>query len=163
MKWPARSWSPNPLSAQSERAIGGRSSRRSPPCTGLRAGELREWRDRLRGRDGKRRRDLYLDLQQRRALLGVAAGAIRTLIEGVVLTGARAGELVNATVSQFDPRTASMTFRGKTGERTVPLSPAAAVLFKRLAGARGSQARLFVRDDGRPRAQCRHLPVYAAA
>ncbi|HEX4051115.1 MAG TPA: tyrosine-type recombinase/integrase [Steroidobacteraceae bacterium] len=99
---------------------------------------------------GKQRRDLYLDLEQRRALLGIATGAVRDLMEGVALTGARAGELVGACVSQFDARTQAMTFRGKTGERTVPLSPAAVVLFERLAGGRASQARLFVRDDGRP-------------
>jgi integrase len=161
----------------------------------LRAPELREWRDRLRGRGGKplaaaaanrtltalkaalnfaiyegyaaaeltselrrvrplpggkRRRDLYLDLEQRRALLRVATGAVRDLIEAVALTGARAGELVSACVSQFDARTQVMTFRGKTGERTVPLSPAAVALFERLAGARAPQARLLVRDDGRP-------------
>ena len=160
----------------------------------LRAPELREWRDRLRGYDGeslapaaanrtltalkaalnfavyegyapdnltgelrrvrplpggRRRRDLYLDLHQRRALLRVATGSVRDLIEAVVLTGARAGELIYATVSQFDPRTRAMTFRGKTGERTVPLSPAAVTLFKRLAGNRAPQARLFVRDDGK--------------
>jgi integrase len=104
---------------------------------------------------GKRRRDLYLDLKQRRALLDKTTGAVRALIEAATLTGARAGELVNATVSQFDARTQSMTFRtGKQrrgdhdGSRTVPLSPAAVGLFKRLAGDRAPDARLLVRDDG---------------
>jgi len=161
----------------------------------LRAPQLREWRDQLRGYDGKslapaaanrtltalkaalnfavyegiapdnlagelrrvrplpggrQRRELYLDLHQRRALLRAANGSVRDLLEAVALTGARAGELVCATVSQFDPRTRAMTFRGKTGERTVPLSPAAVALFKRLAANRASEARLFVRDDGTP-------------
>jgi len=53
-------------------------------------------------------------------------------------------------VFQFDARTQTMTFSGKTGSRRVPLSPAAVALFRRLAGARASEARLFVRDDGTP-------------
>jgi integrase len=111
------------------------------------SGELRRVRP-LPG--GKGRRDLYLDLGQRRALLHAAIGAVRDLIEGAALTGARAGELINATVSQFDARTQTMAFSGKTGDRRVPLSPAAVVLFKRLAVARTSESRLFVRDDGMP-------------
>jgi uncharacterized protein DUF4143 len=59
---------------------------------------------------GKRRRDLFLDRRQRGKLLSVTKGALRDLIEGTALTGARAGELVKATVSQFDARTKSMTF-----------------------------------------------------
>jgi integrase len=99
---------------------------------------------------GNKRRDLFLDLKQRRALLKTAKGAIRILIEGVALTGARAGELVNATTSQFDSRTKSMTFIGKTGSRTVPLSPSAVSLFKQLANDKAPTDRLFVRDDGKP-------------
>lgn len=83
-------------------------------------------------------------------MLHAAIGAVRDLIEGAALTGARAGELINATVSQFDARTQTMVFSGKTGDRRVPLSPAAVALFKRLAGARSSESRLFVRDDGMP-------------
>lgn len=99
---------------------------------------------------GKKRRDLYLDRKQRRALLKAAKGAMRDLIEGAALTGARAGELVNATVSQFDARTKSMTFTGKTGSRTVPLSPAAAKLLAGLADGKAPADRLFLRDDGQP-------------
>ena len=67
-----------------------------------------------------------------------------------MVTGARAGELVNATRSQFDARTGSMTFTGKTGARTVPLSPAAVALFKRLAKRKKPTALLLVRDDKKP-------------
>lgn len=100
----------------------------------------------------KRRRDLYLDIKQRRALLKAAKGAVRDLIEAVILTGARAGELTQATVGQFDARTKSMTFTsGKGNEgprsRTVPLSPAAVKLFSRLAKDKARGDRLFLRDD----------------
>ena len=102
---------------------------------------------------GKRRRDLFLDRKQRGKLLSVTKGALRDLIEGAALTGARAGELAKATVSQFDTRTKSMTFisgKGNDGprSRTVPLSPSAFTLFKRLAAGKAATDRLFTRDDG---------------
>jgi len=105
------------------------------------------------------RRDLYLDLDQRRALLKAADGAVRDLIEAAMYTGARAGELTSALKKQFDQRTGSLTLRGgteggksgrgKTGERKVPLSPAAITLFERLAKSKLPTARLLVRDDGK--------------
>jgi integrase len=97
-----------------------------------------------------KRRDLYLDIKQRRALLKGASGALRDLIKAAAVTGARAGELVKAKRSQFDDRTKSMTFTGKTGSRTVPLSPAALTLFKRLAKGKEPGDLLLVRDDGLP-------------
>ncbi|MCC8361611.1 tyrosine-type recombinase/integrase [Lysobacter sp. A6] len=96
------------------------------------------------------RRDLFLDLAQRRALLASSNGGVRDLIEAVMLTGARAGELTAAKCSQFDARTSSMTFDGKTGKRSVPLSPPAVALFARLARDKSAADNLFVRDDGKP-------------
>ncbi|MGH8235570.1 MAG: tyrosine-type recombinase/integrase [Steroidobacteraceae bacterium] len=104
---------------------------------------------------GKKRRDLYLDLKQRRALLKTTKGALRDLLEGVALTGARAGELTNAVVSQFDARTQFMTFitnKGNDGprSRTVPVSPAAVKLFTRLTEGKTRTDRILQRDDGQP-------------
>jgi integrase len=109
-----------------------------------------EWESIKPFKDASQRRTLYLDLKQRRALLAAADGAFRDLLEAAMVTGARAGELVNATRSQFDGRTGSMTFKGKTGARTVPLSPAALALFKRLAKGKLPKALLLVRPDGNP-------------
>ncbi len=114
------------------------------------ASAAQEWRDVKPMKGAGNRRGLYLDLTQRRALLKAATGAVRDLIEAAMLTGARAGELVSATRKQFDARTSSMTFSGKTGTRTVPLSPAAVALFKRLAQSKLPTARLLTRDDGEP-------------
>jgi integrase len=84
-----------------------------------------------------KRRDLFLYLKQRRALLAAAGeGALRDLLEAALLTRARAVEFVNAIRAQFDARTGSMTFIGKTGTRTVPLGPPAVTLFKRLEQVR---------------------------
>lgn len=108
-----------------------------------------EWRL-VKPYEANNRRDLFLDLAQRRALLENAMGGARDLIEAVMLTGARAGELTKATRRQFDHRTGSMTFSGKTGPRTVPLSPDAVALLSRLAKSKLPNAHLFTRDDGRP-------------
>lgn len=110
----------------------------------------REWRDVAPLKVINPRRTLYLDLGQRRALLAECRGALRNMVEAVMLTGARAGELTGAARSQFDARTGSMTFDGKTGGRTVPLSPAALSLFNRLAKSRLPTAPLLTRNDGKP-------------
>jgi hypothetical protein len=99
------------------------------------AAASQEWRDVKPYKGAGKRRDLYLDLAQRRDLLKASHGTIRDLIEAAMLTGAGAGELVNATRRQFDERTSSMTFTGKTGTLTVPLSPTAVALFRGLAKA----------------------------
>lgn len=109
-----------------------------------------EWREVKPLDEGDNRRRLFLDLKQRRALLAQCGGGLRSLVEGAMLTGCRAGELTSALRGQFDESTGSMTFRGKTGSRTVPLSPAAFALFKRLAKSKLPTAPLFARDDGKP-------------
>ena len=113
------------------------------------ASQSQEWAE-VKPLKVTRKPRVYLDLQQRRALLAAATGAIRDLIEGALTTGARPGELVRAHRRQYDGRTQSMTFIGKTGERTVPLGPSAVTLFDRLAKSKLPAALLFVRDDGKP-------------
>jgi integrase len=95
------------------------------------------------------RREIYLDVPQRRALLAAATGGVRDLIEAALLTGARPGELASALRSAFDSRTKMLTLRGKTGTRTIPLSPAAVTLFERLSKSKLPTAALFTRDDGK--------------
>lgn len=89
-----------------------------------------EWRMVKPLNNASDRRELFLDLAQRRALLASAEGSIRHLFEAAMLTGARPGELGRARCRQFDPRTGTMVFDGKTGKRSVRLTPAAATLFK---------------------------------
>ena len=98
-----------------------------------------------------KRREIFLDLKQRRALIDACEGvALRDLVEGAVLTGARPGELVALKRSAFDSRTRVITFTGKTGSRTIPLSPAAVELFKRAAKGKTPNAPLLPRPDGEP-------------
>lgn len=113
------------------------------------ASQAQEWAE-VKALKVTRKPRVYLDLQQRRALLAAGTGAVKDLIHGALVTGARPGELVNATRGQYDSRTQSVTLNGKTGSRTIPLSPAAVTLFDRLAKSKLPTALLFVRDDGKP-------------
>jgi len=106
-----------------------------------------EWRAVKKHRNASNRRTLFLDLKQRRALLEACTGSLHDLVQAAMLTGSRPGELVRMKRSQFDARTATATFKGKTGTRTVPLSPAALVLFKRLGKGKLPGAPMFTRDD----------------
>jgi site-specific recombinase XerD len=111
----------------------------------------REWADVKAYPNATKRRDLFLDLKQRRKLLQAAKdGALRDLMEGAALTGARAGELTSAIRRQFDGRLKTITFRGKVGARTIPLAPSALSLFQRLAKGKLPTAPLLTRDDGKP-------------
>jgi integrase len=109
-----------------------------------------EWQSVPMHKHAERRRDLYLDIKQRRALLGACTGGTRDLVEAAALTGARPGELVALKRSDFDARTSTVTFRGKTGTRSVPLAPAAVELFKRLAKGKLPAAFMLTMDDGQP-------------
>jgi integrase len=109
-----------------------------------------EWRAVKQYPGADRRREAYLDLAQRRALLATASGGVRDLIEAALVTGARPGELAAALRDAFDARTRTLTLRGKTGARTVPLSPAATALFERLSKSKLPTAPLLTRDDGKP-------------
>ena len=55
-----------------------------------------EWTEVMSLKDTIRRRDLVLDATQRRALLIAAQGGTRRLMEAVMHTGCRAGELTSA-------------------------------------------------------------------
>lgn len=94
-----------------------------------------------KGADG--RRELYLEKPQRRALLEAASGDLRDLIECVALTGCRPGDPAAMLRKDYDARTESVTFRTKTGARTIPISPNAKKLFDRLAKSKMPQARMF--------------------
>jgi integrase len=84
-----------------------------------------EWAEVQPLNEGSRRRNPFLDVVQRRALLASSQGAIRQLMEAVMHTGCRAAELTSARRSAFDARIKSLTVSGKTGTRTIPLTLAA--------------------------------------
>ena len=107
------------------------------------------WRDVKPFKGAANRRDLFLDLAQRRALLAAVSGALRNLLSAAMFTGCRAGELVGALCKQFDVRTSILTVTGKTGPRPVVLSANAAGFFAAQTNSRGADDYLLVRDDGK--------------
>jgi integrase len=113
--------------------------------------KAREWSEVKRLKDAGKRRDLFLDLHQRRRLRDACEGSVRNLVEAAMLTGCRAGELTKALRSAFDDRTRTFTVKtGKTGRRSIPLSPDALALLRRLSQYKMPNAPLFTRDDGKP-------------
>ena len=94
-------------------------------------------------KDADGRRDLYLTLEQRRALLAAAEGDLRDMMECIALTGCRPGDPAAMLRKDYDPRTRSVTFRTKTGSRTVPVAPAAKALLDRRARSKLPEAHMF--------------------
>ena len=82
-----------------------------------------EWKLVKQHRQAGTRRQLFLDLDQRRQLIQAARGAVGDLVAGVAFTGARPGDLRKARRSHFDARTSSISFFAKNHPRTVPLPP----------------------------------------
>lgn len=95
------------------------------------------------------RRSLFLNTEQRRALLKAATGAVHDLIEAAARTGARPGELVKLLRRDFDPESGELRLSGKTGARTITLPPTTVAFFKRLWKNKLPGAYLLTRDDGK--------------
>ncbi len=109
-----------------------------------------EWAEVQPLKGAGKRRTVFLDVTQRRALLGNSSGAFRDLLEADMHTGCRAGELTSARRSSFDARTKSLSVTGKTGSRTIPLTSAAVEFFSRVTRDKLPTAYLLTRDDGKP-------------
>lgn len=108
-----------------------------------------EWASVRQHAGASQRRTLFLDVEERRALIRHATGAVADLMAGMALTGARPGDLTHVRRSHYDARTRSVTFSAKHALRTVPLSNAAVALFDRLAQGKLPAELLFTRDDGK--------------
>jgi integrase len=78
---------------------------------------------------GARRKDAFLSMEQRTALLNACSDDLKLLVKAMLLTGARPGELATLNASDFDKRLGCLTLNGKTGARTVAISTAASSFF----------------------------------
>ncbi|MEI8403507.1 MAG: tyrosine-type recombinase/integrase [Alcaligenaceae bacterium] len=78
---------------------------------------------------GARRKEAFLSMEARTALLAACPADLATLLKAALLTGARPGELANLKVADFNKTQSVLTLRGKTGARTVAISTAAANFF----------------------------------
>lgn len=118
-----------------------------------RAGSDLAWKAVLPFRDVGRRRQCYLTLEQRRALLKALPPDLAIFIQGLMLTPCRPGELAAVTVSDFDRRQRTLRIRkSKTEPRVITLSTDAAIHFEAAARGRIGDAPLFARiletEDG---------------
>lgn len=104
--------------------------------------------------NAERARDVFLDTDQRRALLDASPENLRQFLTGLLYTGARPGELARATVADFDARQKTLTLRSAKGRgakirtRAVPLTAAAVALFTEAARDKLPKAPLFTGPDG---------------
>ncbi|PTT64315.1 integrase family protein [Stenotrophomonas sp. HMWF003] len=108
-----------------------------------------EWNSVKPLKDASQRRGLYLEREQRRALLDAAVGPVRDLIECVALTGCRPGDPAICLRADYDGRTASVRFRSKDHDRKIPLSPAAGAMFDRLAKGKLPKTHMFTQEGGK--------------
>ncbi|WP_374607249.1 tyrosine-type recombinase/integrase [Thermomonas sp.] len=109
-----------------------------------------EWKEIKPEKDADGRRDLYLDRNQRRALLEAADEPTRALMECIALTGCRPGDPAAALRKHYDAKTGSVTFITKGRNRTIPVSPTAKALLDKMAKGKLPMAYLFTQADGSP-------------
>jgi len=124
------------------------------------------WRTVKPFKDVGRSRVLTLDAAQRQRLINTTTGAIRNLVIATLLTGSRPapGELAQARVRDFHADIGVVSIRGKTGERSVPLTNEGLRFFRSLTAGRHPDALLLPKDDGSPWGYNHQLrPMRAAA
>lgn len=107
-----------------------------------------EWESIEPYRDADGKREIYLDREQRRALLDAADPDLRDFLTCIALTGCRPGDPATMLRKDYDPRTKTVTFRTKTGERKIPISDQAKALFDRMAKGKLPGAHMFT-NSGR--------------
>lgn len=96
-----------------------------------------------------RRRDLYLSLRQRQALIKKCGPELAAFVRGLALTAFRPGELAALDVKHLDQQNKLVQVRtSKTAVRDVPLSSDAFALFKAQAKDKTAAAPLFSRIAG---------------
>ena len=98
---------------------------------------------------GARRKDAFLTLAQRKALLDACPADLALLVKAALLTGARPGELANLNANDFDKQLGTLTLTGKTGARTVAISTAAAQFFAEVTKDRIGNAPMFTTTYGK--------------
>jgi integrase len=97
---------------------------------------------------GQRRKDAFLGKEQRTTLLNACPDDLKLLVKAMLFTGARPGELATLNASDFDKRLGCLTLRGKTGERTVAISTAAAAFFAEIGKDKIGAAPMLVNSFG---------------
>jgi site-specific recombinase XerD len=110
------------------------------------------WRVALRpAKNADRRRDVYLDIRQRRALIDKAAVDVAKLLHGLALVPLRPGALAALTIGSLDPRLGVLLVgKDKAGrDRKIKLPHATAQFFSTQAKGKTPNAPLLSRADGK--------------
>ena len=111
------------------------------------------WRKALRPLAGAgKRRNVYLDRGQRRALLAALPDDLRAFAHGLCLLPLRPGALAALTVGDFDARRSELMIgRDKAGQgRRILLPAETGAMLKAQARSKLPGAPLFTQADGRP-------------
>lgn len=104
-----------------------------------------QW-DRVEAYKGvSKRRDASLTMLDRKKLITAASPDLKAFLNAMLMTACRPGELAGCTVGDLDPE-GLLTVSGKTGRRTIPLSPKALALLKSAAGDRDLDEPLLTRS-----------------
>jgi integrase len=107
------------------------------------------WRTVVPFRNVGRRRQGYISMELREALLAACDPDIRALVTAMLLTAARPGELAGVTAQHFDAVQGTLQLDGKTGHRSVALSSAARKFFEGLSANKIGGALLLTTRRGK--------------
>lgn len=124
------------------------------------------WQEALRAvPNADRQRTLYLDREQRRALLTAVDDEATPFVEALCLLPLRPGAIAGLTVGDYDKRTHELTIgKDKTGKpRRIQVQPAAAALFSAQAESKLPGAPLLARANGKAwDKNCWKIPIAKA-
>jgi integrase len=87
------------------------------------------WKTVTRFPNAGRRREQYLTTDDRAALIDTCDADLALLVQALMLTAARPGEVASANVRDLNFALGTITLSGKTGKRTVTLSTTAREFF----------------------------------
>lgn len=95
-------------------------------------------------------RKIFLSHEQCTRLINISQGALRTLVQAALYTGARPGkELSSPKVRDFDPSQGVLHIPdGKTGSRDVYLTDEGVLFFNRVVAGRHPDEILLLKEDG---------------
>lgn len=99
-----------------------------------------------------KRRDIYLDRNERRALLDACDAEIAPFVRALCLLPLRPGAVANLTTGHFDKRTRVLTIgKDKNGKpRQIPLPENVVDFLAKQTKGKLPEAPIFMRGDGRP-------------
>jgi integrase len=109
------------------------------------------WSSKLKPvKDANGRRDCYLDIDERRALIANASPDLATLVRAMSLIPMRPGAVAAFKVANFDKRLNSLVIgKDKAGkDRKITLPPSTATFFAEQTKDKTPSAPLFARADG---------------